>query len=99
MQPSGDVQAHAQPGHGRGHRRDPQHQDSDALWISWARIAVNHEATAHAARQEMQQPGADLSRLLMVEADAGLDGICAAAFALEALSRELSELGSIPEAT
>jgi hypothetical protein len=47
----------------------------------------------------MQQPGADQSRLLMDEADAGLDGICAAAFALEALSRELSELGSIPEAT
>lgn len=66
---------------------------------SWARIAVNHEATAHAMRQEMQQPGADQSRLLMDEADAGLDGICAAAFALEALSRELSELGAIPEAT
>lgn len=66
---------------------------------SWARIAVNHEATAHAVRQEMQQPGTDQSRLLMDEADAGLDGICAAAFALEALSRELSELGSIPEAT
>jgi hypothetical protein len=69
------------------------------LWISWARISLKHEAMAHAARQEMQQPGADQSRLLMDEADAGLDGICAAAFALEALSRELSELGAIPEAT
>ena len=69
------------------------------LWIAWARIALNHEATAHAARQEMQRPGADQYRLLLQEADAGLDGICAAAFALEALSRELSELGAIPEAT
>jgi hypothetical protein len=47
----------------------------------------------------MQQPGADQSRLLMDEADAGLDGTCATAFALEVLPRELSELGSIPEAT
>jgi hypothetical protein len=68
------------------------------LWISWIRIALKHEATAHAARQEMQQPDADQSRLLLDEADAGLDGICAAAFALEALSREFSELGTIPEA-
>ncbi len=69
------------------------------LWISWARISLKHEAMAHAARREMRQPSADQSRLLGQEADAGLDGICAAAFALEALSRELSELGAIPEAT
>jgi hypothetical protein len=69
------------------------------LWTSWARIALNHEAMAHAARQEMRQPGADQSRLLQREADAGLVGICAAAFALEALSRELDELGMVPAAT
>jgi hypothetical protein len=69
------------------------------LWISWTRIAIKHEATAHAVRQEMQQPGADQSDLLLQESDAGLDGICAAAFALEALSRELVPLGGIPKAT
>jgi hypothetical protein len=69
------------------------------VWISWARIALKHEAMARATKREMQQPGADHLRLLEQEADAGLDGICAAAFALEALSRELSELGTIPEAT
>jgi hypothetical protein len=69
------------------------------LWIAWARIALKHEATAHTARQKMQRPGADRYRLLLQEADAGLDGICAAAFALEALSRELRELGAIPQAT
>jgi hypothetical protein len=69
------------------------------LWISCARIALKHEATAHAARQVMQQPGTDQSRLLEREADAGLVGICAAAFALEALSRELDELGVIPPPT
>jgi hypothetical protein len=69
------------------------------LWISWARIALKHEAMAHAARQEMQQAGADQSRLLQQEADAGLVGICAAAFALEAVYRELDELGMVPAAT
>jgi hypothetical protein len=62
-------------------------------------VALKHEAMAHAARQEMQQPGADQSRLLEREADAGLVGICAAAFALEAISRELDELGMVPAAT
>jgi hypothetical protein len=47
----------------------------------------------------MLQPGADQSGLLLQEADASLDGICAAAFALEALSRELVRLGGIPQAT
>jgi hypothetical protein len=69
------------------------------LWISWARISLKHEAMAHAARQEMQQPGTDQSRLLGQEADAGLVGICAAAFALEALSKELDELGLVSAAT
>jgi len=66
------------------------------LWISWARIALKHEAMAQAARQEMQQAGAEHSRLLDREADAGLVGICAVAFALEALYRELDELGMVP---
>jgi hypothetical protein len=69
------------------------------LWISWARIALKHETAAHTARQEMQQSDVDQSRLLEREGDAGLDGICAAAFALEALSRELVPLGAIPQST
>jgi hypothetical protein len=69
------------------------------LWISWARIALKHEAMAHRAGQEMQQPGANHSRLLEREADAGLVAICAAAFALEALYRELDELGVVPAVT
>ncbi len=69
------------------------------LWISWARIAVQHEAIAIAAAPAMRQPGADQSRLLEREAEAGMVSICAAAFALEVLSREISELGAIPQAT
>jgi hypothetical protein len=69
------------------------------LWISWARIALKHEATAHAVRQEIRQPDADQSRLLVDEADAGLVSICAAAFALEALSKELNELDLVSAAT
>jgi hypothetical protein len=68
-------------------------------WITWGRIAVQHEGMAHAARQEMQHPGADQSRLLEQEGNAGLVGICAAAFALEALSRELVELNVLPPTT
>jgi hypothetical protein len=115
MQPSGDVQAHAETAdspaltqvHTLAVQDVSQAQTAETvsiairthLWIAWARIALKHEATAHAARQEMQRPGADQYRLLLQEADAGLDGICAAAFALEALSRELSELGAFPQAT
>jgi hypothetical protein len=115
MQPSGDEQANAEtadaPASTQVHtlvvQDVSQAQTVETvsiairthLWIAWARIALKHEATAHATRQEMQRPGADHYRLLLQEADAGLDGICAAAFALEALSRELSELGAIPEAT
>jgi hypothetical protein len=66
------------------------------LWIAWARIALKHEATARAARQEMLRPGADQYRLLLQEADAGLGGICAAAFALEALSPGTQGAGCHP---
>jgi hypothetical protein len=69
------------------------------LWISWARIAVQHEAMARAVAQAIQRPGADQSHLLEQEAEAGMISVCGAAFALEALSRELSELGAIPQAT
>jgi hypothetical protein len=69
------------------------------LWITWGRIALQHEELARAARQKMQHPGADQSRLLEREGDAGLVCICAAAFALEALSRELLELRVVPPAT
>jgi hypothetical protein len=99
MGPSGHVQAHAQPALGTGMAGTVSLAIRTHLWISWARIALKHEAMAHAARQDMQQPGADQSRLLEREADAGLVGICAAAFALEAISRELDELGMVPAAT
>jgi hypothetical protein len=69
------------------------------LWTSWARIAMRHEAIALAARQQVQQPKAIQSQLLRREADAGLVGICAVAFALEALSRELVALRVVPQAT
>ena len=65
------------------------------LWISWARIAMKHEVAAHAARE---QAGAGQLGMLEQEADDCLEGICAAAFALEALSRELEDLGGIPRA-
>jgi hypothetical protein len=97
--PSRHVQAHAQPALGTGVAGTVSLAIRTHLWISWARIALKHEAIAHAARQNMQQPGADQSRLLEREADAGLVGICAAAFALEAISRELDELGMVPAAT
>jgi hypothetical protein len=69
------------------------------LWVFWARIALKHEAMAKAARKEAQQPDVDLGPLLEQEMDASLVGICASAFALEALSRELEELGLVPAAT
>jgi hypothetical protein len=53
---------------------------------------------AQAARNQAQQPGVDLGPLFEAEMDASLTSICAAAFALEALSRELEELG-LPPAT
>jgi hypothetical protein len=68
------------------------------LWVSWARVAITHEAVALAARKPAQQPGTNLSLVLEQEGDAGLVGICAAAFALEALSRELEELNLLPAA-
>jgi hypothetical protein len=71
------------------------------LWMSWARVALQHETMVEAARQELQQAGPENmnGRLLQNEADAGLVAICAAAFAIEALSRELDELVIVPPAT
>jgi hypothetical protein len=115
MQPSGDMQANAEtadsPGLTQVHTLEVQDVSQAQtvetvslairthLWISWARIALKHEAAAHAVRQDAQQTNADLARILLQEADAGLVGICASAFALEALSRELDELGIVPTAT
>jgi hypothetical protein len=93
------VQAHAIPAVAGATAGGLSIQIRTHLWISWARISLKHEAMAHAARQEMRQPGADQSRLLEREADAGLVGISAAAFALEALYRELDVLGVVPAAT
>jgi hypothetical protein len=99
VEPSRDVKVHAQPATMTMTAGTVSIAMRTHLWISWARIALKHEAMAHAARQEMQQPGADQSRLLGQEADAGLVGICAAAFALEALSKELDELSLVSAAT
>jgi hypothetical protein len=51
------------------------------------------------AAEQQTKHGTDLALALGEEMDAGLVGICAAAFALESLSRELQELGAIPQAT
>lgn len=96
MGPGQHIQAHGIPSGGMSGSLSIQIRTH--LWISWARIALKHETAAHTARDEMQQPGAKQSQLLEREADAGLDGICAAAFALEALSRELVDLGVVQQA-
>jgi hypothetical protein len=74
-------------------------QIRSALWVTWARIAFKHETMALAARQQALQNRTGLAQALEQEMDAALTGICAAAFALEALSREVSELGAIDQAT
>ena len=71
------------------------------LWMSWARVALQHETMAKAARQELQQaePESRTGYMLQDEADAALVAICAAAFALEALTRELDEVVTVPPTT
>ncbi len=71
------------------------------LWMFWTRVALQHETMAKAARQELQQatPEARSGVMLENEADAALVAITAAAFALEAITRELDELVAIPAAT
>jgi hypothetical protein len=68
------------------------------LWQSWARIAIDHEAMAKAAREELERaaPEERDGYMLQREADAGLVTICAAAFAVEAFSRQLDELVTVP---
>jgi hypothetical protein len=58
------------------------------LWVSWTRIAIDQEAMAKAARQELVQaaPEDRDGFMLQREADAALVAICAAAFALEAFT-------------
>lgn len=70
-------------------------------WISWTRIAIQHETMAKAARQGLEQAAPENrdGYMLQQEADAALVAICAAAFALEALTRELDDLVSLPSAT
>lgn len=71
------------------------------LWISWARIAIQHETMAKEAWQELEQAAPENrdGYMLQREADAALVAICAAAFALEALTRELDDLVTLPPAT
>ena len=63
--------------------------------------AQQHGADWELARRQndaerQTQLGTDLALALEEETEAGLVGICAAAFGLEALSQELEELGSLP---
>jgi hypothetical protein len=101
MQPSKDVVVRPQPI--RLTVQVPQAQIAmrTHLWISWARIALQHETMTTAAREELEQAAPENRNgyMLQNEADAALVAICAAAFALEALSRELDELVTIPPAT
>jgi hypothetical protein len=101
MQPSRNANAHPQTI--RLTVQLPQARISmrTHLWMSWARIALQHETMTTAARQELQQAAHENRNgyMLQNEADAALVAICAAAFALEALSRELDELITIPPAT
>jgi hypothetical protein len=97
--PNRDVRVQAQPAMVTATAYSPSIKIRTHLWILWARIAIKHEAMAQAARNQAQQSGVDLGPLFEAEMDASLTGICAAAFALEALSRELEELGLLPLAT
>jgi hypothetical protein len=71
------------------------------LWMSWTRIALDHEAMAKAAREELEQaaPEDRDGFMLQKEADAAQVATCAAAFALEAFSRQLDELVTVPPTT
>jgi len=62
------------------------------------RVAIQHEAMAKAARQELEQAAPENrdGYMLQNEADAALVAICATAFALEALTRELDDLITLP---
>jgi hypothetical protein len=72
-------------------------------------LAARHRAQQHRAdwaraqqeanAEQQTKHGTDMALALGEEMDAALVGICAAAFALEALSRELEELGAVPQAT
>jgi hypothetical protein len=99
LQPNPNVNAQAQPATVTVAVHNPSIRIRTHLWVLWARIAIRHEVMAQAARKEAQQPGVDLGPLFEAEMDASLTGICAAAFALEALSRELEELRLLPAAT
>jgi hypothetical protein len=71
------------------------------LWITWGRIAMQHETMARAARGEAARlpSGSNLGPPLERELDAGLVCVCAAAFAVEALWVELVDpaRGIVPE--
>jgi hypothetical protein len=71
------------------------------LWMPWTRIAIDHEGMAKVAREELEQAAPEHRNgfMLQREADAGLVAICAAAFALEAFTRELDDLITLPPAT
>jgi hypothetical protein len=99
LQPRIDVTVQPPPATARATVFSPSIKIRTHLWIFWARIAIKHEAMAQDTRRQAEQSGVDLGPLFEGEMDASLTGICAAAFALEALSRELEELGLLPAAT
>lgn len=76
----------------------------EAMALAARQRAQLHSADWAQAQQgtdteQQTKHGTDMALALGEEMDAGLVGICAAAFALEALSRELDELGIVPAAT
>jgi hypothetical protein len=99
LQPGVNVTVQPPPATATAAAYSPSIKIRTHLWVLWARIAIKHEVMAQDARQQAEQPGVDQGPLFEAEMDASLTGICAAAFALEALSRELEELGLLPAAT
>lgn len=76
----------------------------EARALAATQRAQQHNADWAQAQQEndgeqQTKHGTNMALALSEEMDAGLVGICATAFALEALSMELAELGAISQAT
>jgi hypothetical protein len=76
----------------------------EAITLAARQRAQQHRADwvraqGEANAEQQTKHGTDMALALGEEMDAALVGICAAAFALEALSRELEELGAVSQAT
>jgi len=76
-----------------GHERMAQAERAQALQLGADHTQAMRQGDAG---EKVTQIGTDLAQALSREMDAALVGICAAAFSLEALSRELRGLGVAP---